>query len=507
MRSSTLLHGAGPQRTFPRFARESGSGYVTDPLPWDQVPHPADTPPASLGAVRSPPGPRADQLGPPPEPSLRDAVQQARWWLDQIRELAASAAVGGGELGGLVDLIAAVDTGQAAMTTLSARIQRHRLAPRTTGLTLDAFLACQAALPDGDRRRLLRSADTLRAMPRLAEAVRAGQVGGATLAGIVSEAGRLRAEARARLDAMFGDTDRLGQLGPEEQLDAVRDAVRSLAGDDAGRDERQAVEHRFLAVQPRLDGALTGYFELDAEGGATLLDALDAAAPPPSSGPQDVSTHARDDDPASPATPANWPRRRRGRQRADGLVTLAETYLGAPLAADTPRRARPRLLVLADLATLTGDDEHAAAARLLWAVQGGPARLTPEAVRRLASDADLRLILHDDGEVLGTTAPTSTISRAVRDAVIARDQGCRFPGCRAPAAWTDLHHVVAREHGGPTTPANLAALCRRHHTAVTTGGWRLTMTPDAIVTVRRGRRVATGLPPHRRRLRTDPPED
>lgn len=506
MRSSTFLHGAGPRRTAPTLARETSGGYVTDPLPWDDAPHPADTPPASLAAVRCPGGPPADPPGPPAEPSLRDAVQQAHRWLEQVRELAASAAVGGGELGGLVDLIAAVDAGQAAMTTLSARIQRHRLAPRTTGLTLEAFLACQAALPDGDRRRLLRSADTLRAMPRLAEAVRAGHVGGATLAGIVGEAGRLRAEARARLDAMFGDTDRLGELGPEEQLDAVRDAVRSLAPDEAGRDERRAVEHRFLAVQPRLDGALTGYFELDAEGGATLLGALDAAAPPPSCGPQDVSAHARDDDPTPPATPESWPRRRRGRQRADALVALAEAYLAGSSDA-AARRARPRLLVLADLATLTGDDEQAAAARLLWAVPGGPARITHEAARRLASDADLRLVLHDDGEVLGTTDPTATIPRAVRDAVIARDQGCRFPGCRAPVGWVDLHHVVAREEGGPTTPANLTALCRRHHTAVTTGGWELTMTADATVTVRRGRRVATSLPPHRRRLRPDLPED
>ncbi|WP_370469427.1 HNH endonuclease signature motif containing protein [Egicoccus halophilus] len=41
-------------------------------------------------------------------------------------------------------------------------------------------------------------------------------------------------------------------------------------------------------------------------------------------------------------------------------------------------------------------------------------------------------------------------------------EGAR-PGCRAPTAWTDLHHVVPRRRDGPTTVDNLVCLCRRHH--------------------------------------------
>jgi hypothetical protein len=134
-------------------------------------------------------------------------------------------------------------------------------------------------------------------------------------------------------------------------------------------------------------------------------------------------------------------------------------------------------------------------ARLLTAVPGANPAVTQEALRRLASDADLQLIIKDHGQIVGVTAPTATIPARVRAAVAARDQGCRFPGCRMPIQFTDCHHVIAREDDGPTIISNLVALCRRHHTAVTEGRWKLTMTDDGTVTVRRGRR--TPPPTHR----------
>jgi hypothetical protein len=134
-------------------------------------------------------------------------------------------------------------------------------------------------------------------------------------------------------------------------------------------------------------------------------------------------------------------------------------------------------------------------ARLLTAVPGLRPAVTREALRRLASDADLQLIIKDRGQIVGVTAPTATIPARVRAAVAARDQGCRFPGCRMPIQFTDCHHVKPREDHGPTIISNLVALCRRHHTAVTEGRWKLTMTEDGTVTVRRGRRVATSDPP------------
>jgi hypothetical protein len=160
-------------------------------------------------------------------------------------------------------------------------------------------------------------------------------------------------------------------------------------------------------------------------------------------------------------------------------------------------RPRTRAVVVVDIAHLTGDDDSPAgrAARLLWRLHGAPPAFTTAGVRRLCDDADLQLLLTDGHTILGITAPTPTIPTRLREAVYARDQGCRFTGCRAPIAWCDLHHVTAREDGGHTIITNLVALCRRHHTAITTGRWTLSMTDDGTVTLRRGRIVHTTDPP------------
>ena len=228
--------------------------------------------------------------------------------------------------------------------------------------------------------------------------------------------------------------------------------------------------------------------------------------PAPSAGPNDVTTDAighadhdavegecetADGDPAF-CDPV--PQRVRARQRADALVLLAESFLAGTRADGPPRRARPRLLISCQLADLVGD-VSSRTARLLTAIHGANPAVTQEALTRLASDADLQLIITDHGQTVGVSAPTETIPARVRAAVAARDQGCRFPGCRMPIQFTDCHHVKAREDGGPTTITNLVALCRRHHTAVTEGRWKLTMTHDGTVTVRRGRRKATSDPP------------
>jgi hypothetical protein len=159
-------------------------------------------------------------------------------------------------------------------------------------------------------------------------------------------------------------------------------------------------------------------------------------------------------------------------------------------------RPRTRAVVVLDIAHLTNNDSPAGrVARLLWQLHGTPPALTTAGVKRLSDDADLQLLLTDGHTILGITAPTPTIPTRLRQTVHARDQGCRFAGCRAPTAWCDLHHVTAREHGGHTVLSNLVALCRRHHTAITTGKWTLSMTADGTVTLQRGRTTHTTDPP------------
>jgi len=353
----------------------------------------------------------------------------------------------------------------------------------------------------GDRRTLLSVGTALRRLPTLRAAFADGAVGWAQVRAICADARVLDAGGSARLDATFRDRERLRRTDPDRVVDEARGEIDRCRPDLTRERSVRSIEHRFLHVQPALDGALTGYFELDPEAGATVLAGLEAAMPPPSAGPRDVtadavgegapvsgSQGAPDADDGSVPAPAA----RRSRQRADGLLRLAESFLGG---GNVGRRPRPRVEVVADIAILAGHDEVARDARLLWSTIGAPPRLTPEAVRRVASDADLRFLLTDGGQVLGVSSPTPVIPPSVRAAVRTRDQGCRFPGCSVPVGWTDLHHVRGRADRGWTVVTNLVALCRRHHTAVTEGRWRLAMTHDGVVTVRRGRRCASSDPP------------
>ena len=77
---------------------------------------------------------------------------------------------------------------------------------------------------------------------------------------------------------------------------------------------------------------------------------------------------------------------------------------------------------------------------------------------------------------LGRTVRYAT--RAQRHALAARDGGCVFPGCDAPAHWTDAHHIIHWPHHGPTDIANLASLCRHHHRITHHPHWTMHPTPD-----------------------------
>ena len=65
-----------------------------------------------------------------------------------------------------------------------------------------------------------------------------------------------------------------------------------------------------------------------------------------------------------------------------------------------------------------------------------------------------------------------------------RQRTCSFPGCRRPARRTDLDHTVPYDQGGATCECNLAPLCRRHHLAKQTYGWRLTQDQPGVMTWR-----------------------
>lgn len=64
---------------------------------------------------------------------------------------------------------------------------------------------------------------------------------------------------------------------------------------------------------------------------------------------------------------------------------------------------------------------------------------------------------------------TAAIDRFLR----ARDQHCRFPGCRQPAVRCEVDHTLDAALGGKTDVRNLAHLCQRHHSMKQFTAWRV----------------------------------
>ena len=76
------------------------------------------------------------------------------------------------------------------------------------------------------------------------------------------------------------------------------------------------------------------------------------------------------------------------------------------------------------------------------------------------------VVLGRDGEILDQGREQRLFTNGQVRALWLRDAHCTFPGCDAPAAWCDAHHLVHWIDGGPTDLGNAALLCGRHHTIV-----------------------------------------
>jgi putative intracellular protease/amidase len=144
--------------------------------------------------------------------------------------------------------------------------------------------------------------------------------------------------------------------------------------------------------------------------------------------------------------------------RAGGAVDVAST-----------RPPRPEMTLV-----MTADERSGTVA-----VGRDGARVAEAAVRTVCCDPDLFALVVDSlGQPVDLGRRVRLASGLQRRALAARDGGCVFPGCTAPAAWTDCHHVKPFKHGGGTDLSNLASVCRAHHGIAHRNGWTMHATPD-----------------------------
>ena len=207
---------------------------------------------------------------------------------------------------------------------------------------------------------------------------------------------------------------------------------------------------RSLHLSPILDDRWLLNGSLDSEGGSVVATALRLATPDKT----DVLT--------SPST-----------RRANALVDICRFFLDHQQT-HTGGRHRPHVNVVVDLKDLEAGRGGQ--------VVDGPT-LDGATVSRLFCDSAVhRVVMSGRSAILDYGTSTRTIPVPLWNALVIRDEHCRFPGCDRPSMWCEGHHVVWVTQNGPTELANLL-LCSRHHHVLHRPGWHAKLRPDAVLEV------------------------
>jgi len=252
----------------------------------------------------------------------------------------------------------------------------------------------------------------------------------------------------------------IGERDGAREVRRLRPALLARYGLDGEFQESQdALAARVALSSGRGDetGMTTYEFTCDPEGAAVLESAigpLTRPVPDPVTGEPDPRTVEQ----------------RRGRALVESLRRAAQVTSGAGSLAG----AKATLVVAMDLDDLKA---RIGAGTVLTSTVADTL-LAPETVRRLACDAQIiPAVLGGPSSVLDWGETQRLFQPAQVKALWLRDRGCTFPGCSAPAAWCDAHHVRHWVDGGPTDLSNATLLCGRHHTIVHRD--QLTATIDA----------------------------
>jgi hypothetical protein len=309
-------------------------------------------------------------------------------------------------------------------------------------LTARAWLRWQLNLTASTASERVAISRKLAALPQTERALAEGDISYRHVVLIVETAGQLGERFEAQAETILVELSK--EVCPWRLQRAIWNLKHCLDSDGVLDDANDIHGRRCLHLSQSFDGHYRIDGWLDAEGGAILNTALNSVMGP----------RLADD------------KRSATERRADAAVEMARRQLDGGQLPEVGGQ-KPHLAVSVDMSTLS-KEPGSMAAELEWS-QPIPA----ETARRLACDAAITPII--DGEADRTSR---VVPRATRRALIARDKGCRFPGCDCPPAWTDAHHVKHWADGGATTLDNLILLCRRHHRLVHEEGWTLELAQD-----------------------------
>lgn len=331
------------------------------------------------------------------------------------------------------------------------------------------WISWRCAMSPGAAREHVRVARALGTLPRTTALFARGELSYSKVRAIT------RLEDVAREDELLA----VAKDATATQLERVVRGYRTVV--QLERDAAASHASRFLRLREEEDGSVRVSGRLTAEEGAVLRAALDAAReelwtqeredPIAAAVARHTATEREDADPPDAAAEDHDAEELRQAGHADALLLIADTALASSGLAGRSAPERHQVVVHLDLDALAAG--RAAESGHL----GDGEALAPSVVRRLCCDATLVTALDQRGHTLDVGRRTRAIPPAMRRALLARDGGCRFPGCAATRR-LDAHHVEHWADGGITSAANLVSLCRRHHRALHEGGFSMAVAPD-----------------------------
>ncbi|MFO7960519.1 MAG: DUF222 domain-containing protein [Nitriliruptoraceae bacterium] len=311
------------------------------------------------------------------------------------------------------------------------------------------FLRSELQLTDSEAKRTVTAGQQARTSPSVGQATRDGRLNpeqSATIARLLEDVDaavrdHLEAElveAAGRMDAVA-----LGRFGRRRLLEL----------DPAQGERRERRDHRRRAfrLSQTSDGAVIPSGRLYGAQAEIAMAAWHAFRRP------DARGEVRTPD-------------QRG---ADAFEQLCAAALRAG-EASTRHGERPQLLIVTDQETLR---DGSGVVELGFT---GPASLA--AVRCLLSDCSVSRVGLSDQEVdVSVSKKVRTVPAGLWRVLVARDGGCTWSGCDAPAAWCDVAHGESPYAAdGHLSPANAALLCRRHHRAYDHGPYVMLFDGDGV---------------------------
>lgn len=333
--------------------------------------------------------------------------------------------------GALAEVLALRDRLDARIAVAVGRFEAAGLHEVDGSLTTAAWLRHRGGLDHGAAHRLAVQGRKLGVLPVLRQAFLDGRLSGGQVDVILANVRLRHVERFASHEVELVPV--LTALDTDD-LRIVMTDWRAKA--DALDDGPAPIEHPnevYLSTTIDGRGELRGSFDSD------LHALLDAGLRVADSGDFDL-------------TPAE--------RRADAMGTIVQHFLDHQLVRRGGRH-RPHVNVVVPYERwIDGGDRTGSSARYLDTGQ----LVSPAELGALRCDSALhRLVTDGASAILDYGRSTRQWPVDLYNAIAARDQGCRWPGCDRPASWCDVHHLTEWEHGGRTAVDNGALLCRRHH--------------------------------------------